>query len=98
IRRSHRRSRREALAMAKLAHPNVVTIYDVGEHDGRLFLAMEFADGGTVGDWLATPRPWREVLDVFGRAGRGLDAVHRAGLVHRDFKPANILLFKSGEV
>jgi tetratricopeptide (TPR) repeat protein len=98
IGRTHRRSRREALAMAKLAHANVVTIYDVGEHEGRLFLAMEFADGGTVADWLAERRPWREVLDVFTRAGRGLEAVHRAGLVHRDFKPANILLFESGDV
>jgi eukaryotic-like serine/threonine-protein kinase len=98
MRKQARRSRREAHAMARLAHANVVTIYDVGEHDGRMFLAMEFADGGTLADWLHRPRPWREVLDVFVRAGKGLDAVHRAGLVHRDFKPANVLLFKSGDV
>src|SRR5262249_35770303 len=98
IDRWHRRSRREAPALARVAHANVITIYDVGEHDGRTSLAMEFADGGTVADWSISRPPWREAVDLYLRAGRGLEAVHAAGMVHRDFKPANILLFKRGDV
>jgi tetratricopeptide (TPR) repeat protein len=90
---------REAQAMAKLPHPNVVPVHDVGTDHGDVFLAMEFVDGGTVADWLkASPRSWREVLQVFLDAGRGLDAAHRAGLVHRDFKPTNLLIDGQGRV
>ena len=88
---------REAKAMARLAHPNVVAVHDVGIFDGQVFLAMEFLGGGTLKSWLgARPRHWREVLDVFVAAGRGLAAAHAAGLVHRDFKPDNVLLDKDG--
>jgi formylglycine-generating enzyme required for sulfatase activity/tRNA A-37 threonylcarbamoyl transferase component Bud32 len=88
---------REAKAMARLAHQNVIAVHDVGVVDGQVFLAMEFLGGGTLKSWLAArPRRWREVLDVFIAAGRGLAAAHAAGLVHRDFKPENVLLDKEG--
>jgi eukaryotic-like serine/threonine-protein kinase len=86
---------REAKAIARLAHPNVVAVHDVGVLDDQVFLAMEFIAGGTIKSWLGeTPRTWRQVLDVFIAAGRGLVAAHAAGLVHRDFKPDNVLLDK----
>jgi tetratricopeptide (TPR) repeat protein len=83
----------EAQAMAKLDHPNVVAVHDVGEHDGRVYLAMEFVDGQTLGQWLRKARPsWTEALAMLVQAGRGLQAAHDAGLVHRDFKPDNVLI------
>ncbi len=83
----------EAQVTAKLAHPNVVTIYDVGEHEGSVYIAMELVDGPSLYQWLAsTARPWREVLTMFFHAGRGLAAAHGVGLVHRDFKPGNVLI------
>ena len=88
---------REAKAIARLQHPNVVAVHDVGVFEDQVFLAMEFVDGGTIKSWLAEkPRSWREILDVFIAAGRGLAAAHAAGLVHRDFKPDNVLLDKEG--
>ncbi len=90
---AERRMRREARAMARLAHPHVVNIHEVGTHDGQLFLAMEYVDGLTLADWLLTgERSWREILEVFCEAGEGLDEAHRVGLVHRDFKPENVLI------
>ncbi len=87
------RLRREAQIAAQLTHPNVVTIFDVGEHAGSVYVAMELVDGPSLQQWLrATARPWREVLDMFFRAGRGLAAAHGVGLIHRDFKPANVLV------
>jgi formylglycine-generating enzyme required for sulfatase activity len=88
---------REAKAIARLAHPNVVAVHDVGVLDDQVFLAMEFIAGGTIKSWLDDkPRTWRQVLEVFIAAGRGLVAAHAAGLVHRDFKPDNVLLDKEG--
>ena len=90
------RLRREAQAMARLNHPNVVAIYELGEDRGHVFCAMELVDGVTLRGWLATPRSWREVLEVARAAGQGLAAAHAAGLVHRDIKPENILIARDG--
>ena len=93
------RLRREAQALAKLKHPNVVTVYDVGRMDDRLFVAMELVEGTSLREWLADkPRTWREVARTFLLAGRGLAAAHAAGLVHRDFKPSNVLIGADGGV
>jgi serine/threonine protein kinase len=98
---SEARSRmaREAQAMARLAHPNVVTVYDVGTHEGQVFVAMEFVEGQTLKHWCAEgKRSWRDLRDIFVAAGRGLAAAHAAELVHRDFKPENVLIGKDGRV
>jgi hypothetical protein len=83
---------REAQALARLAHPNVVSIHDVGQTERGLFIAMERIYGETLAHWLRTPRAWQEVLDVYLEAGRGLAAAHASGVIHRDFKPENVLI------
>jgi eukaryotic-like serine/threonine-protein kinase len=96
---SQRRLLREARAMAKLAHPSVTAVYDVGMHADEIFLAMELVDGCSLTEWLRERRrSWREVLDVFRQAGEGLVAAHAAGIVHRDFKPDNVLVSRDGRV
>jgi eukaryotic-like serine/threonine-protein kinase len=90
---------REAQAMAKINHPNVVKVHEVGTYREHIYLAMEFADAGTLRGWIKEqPRSIDDILDVYIAAGRGLGAAHAAGLVHRDFKPDNVLLSKDGSV
>jgi eukaryotic-like serine/threonine-protein kinase len=90
---------REAQAMARVSHPNVIPVFDVGMWGDQVFVAMELAEGGTLGSWLKEgKRSWREVLDRYLQAARGLQAAHEAGLVHRDFKPANVLVNRAGRV
>ncbi len=84
---------REAQAMAQLAHPNVVYVFDAGIFRGRVFIVMELVDGETLSDLLAgRPRQPAEILEVFIAAGRGLAAAHAQGIVHGDFKPQNVLV------
>jgi len=91
------RLQREAFAMAKLAHPNVVNVFEVATWDDRIFVAMEYVKGGTLRSWLAgAPRTWRATVALLIEAGRGLAAAHAAGLVHRDFKPENVLVGDDG--
>ena len=93
------RLQREAKAMARLAHPNVVTVHEVGTVGGRDYVAMELVEGESLAEWLrSTKRPEAEILDAFLAAGRGLAAAHAAGMVHRDFKPHNVLRSKSGRI
>lgn len=91
------RLQREAKAMARLAHPNVVAVHDVGRAGDDVFIAMERVEGLTLSQWIrAETRPWTVIRDVFLGAGRGLAAAHDAGIVHRDFKPANVIVSADG--
>ncbi len=90
---------REAQATAKISHPNVVIVHDAGTVRDRVFVAMEFIEGSTLNHWLLTrDRPWPEILETFISAGRGLAAAHDKGLVHRDFKPDNVMVTTGGQV
>ena len=113
---AHARLHREAQALAKLSHPNVVAVYDVGLYDAHalygqpssqsredggqgVFLVMEYIEGVTLARWLEErPRSWREVVAAFVAAGRGLVAAHAVGVIHRDFKPSNVLVRRDGSV
>ena len=91
--------RNEAGALARLSHPNVVSVLGVGTFDDRPFLAMELVEGHTLADWLREqPRSWDEVVPIVRDAAHGLAAVHRAGLVHGDFKPDNLMVGRDGRV
>ena len=93
------RLQREAMVMARLAHPNIVTVYDVGTWCEQAYIAMEYVDGPTLLEWReAAPRTWREVLEVCMAAGRGIAAAHASGIIHRDVKPPNVLLGQDGRV
>ncbi|HUB09342.1 MAG TPA: serine/threonine-protein kinase [Myxococcales bacterium] len=88
---------REAQAMARLDHPNVVAVHDAGQYQAKVYLVMDRVEGATLREWLAErDRGWREILSVFVQAGRGLAAAHAVGLVHRDFKPSNVLVGRDG--
>ncbi|MFV8756797.1 tetratricopeptide repeat protein [Nannocystaceae bacterium ST9] len=94
-----RRLAREAQALARLSHPNVVQIYEIGEWQELAFLVMEFIDGVTLREYLAEPgRSRAQLLSTFVAAGRGLAAAHAQGLVHRDFKPDNVMVRRDGRV
>jgi len=95
---AQRRLQREAQAMARLSHPNVVTVHEVGESDEGVFVAMEFIRGQSLDAWIRTEPGWREVLEAFIQAGRGMIAAHEAGLIHRDLKPHNIMRAEDGVV
>jgi tRNA A-37 threonylcarbamoyl transferase component Bud32/tetratricopeptide (TPR) repeat protein len=93
------RTLREARALARVSHPNVVHVYEVGEIETQLFVAMEFLAGPTLRAWLdAQPRSWREILQLYLQAGEGLAAAHAQGIIHRDFKPHNAMLGADGRV
>lgn len=92
------RLRREAQALARIADMNVVGVFETGVHDGKPFVVMEYVAGETLESWLTTRRPVREIVDVLIHAGRGLAAAHAGGLVHRDFKPSNVLVSSRGSV
>ena len=98
LERARARLQREAQALAQLAHPNVITVHDVGVLEGEVFLAMELVEGPTLRAWLRTPRSLSEILEVFRQAGEGLAAAHASGIVHRDFKPENVLVGDDGRV
>ena len=93
------RFRREAQAAGRLTHPNIVSVFEVGSFGEQLFIAMEFVRGQSLDAWLrAEARPWRTVLPLLLAAGRGLEAAHRASIIHRDYKPHNTLIGADGSV
>ncbi|MFO0632208.1 MAG: serine/threonine-protein kinase [Nannocystaceae bacterium] len=94
---ARRRIVAEARAMARLSEPHVAQVYEVGELDGQVFVAMEFVDGHDLRQWLAAaPRRWSQVLALFLQAGAGLAAAHDVGITHRDFKPENVMVDQHG--
>src|SRR6185369_6644461 len=93
------RTLREAQAIARLSHPNVVIAYDVGAFEDKVFIAMEYVEGNTLTYWLQVqPRHWQDKLKVFMDAGRGLAAAHDKGIIHRDFKTDNVMISRDRHV
>jgi serine/threonine protein kinase len=93
---ARRRFQREAQMASSLNHPHILTVYDVGEFEGRQYLVTEFIDGGTLKDWCSEKRSWRQIVDLLTGVADGLAVAHAAGILHRDIKPANILVAKNG--
>jgi serine/threonine protein kinase len=92
-----RRFQREAQMASSLNHPHILTVYDAGEFEGRQYLVTEFLDGGTLTDWARRQkRQWREIVDLLAGVADGLAAAHAANILHRDIKPGNVLVTKSG--
>lgn len=99
IERKRERMLQEARALAKVRHPHVIGIHAVESSDSHLFLVMELFPGRTLAEWLAAaPRSWPQIIEAFRQAGEGLAALHAVGLVHRDFKPTNVLVDGDGQV
>jgi hypothetical protein len=99
--RRRKRFLREAQMLASLSHPNVLTVHDVGEIEREIYVVMELVDGWPMSRWIseAQPRPgWQQIVDMYLQVGRGLSAAHQLGVVHRDVKPENILVGRSGRV
>lgn len=92
-----KRFEREAKSLAKLSHPNIVKVYDYGEHDGSPYLVMEYLPGGTLRKQLGKMIHWRKAVQLVLPVARGISYAHQRGILHRDIKPANILLTDSGE-
>ena len=90
------RFQREAQMASSLNHPHIVTVYDVGEFEGRQYIVTEFVDGGTLKDWLRERRTWKQVVELLTGVADGLAAAHSAMILHRDIKPANVLVAKNG--
>src|SRR5580698_6229963 len=94
---ARRRFQREAQMASSLNHPHILTVYDVGEFQGRQYLATEFVDGGTLRNWAQQqPRSWEDVAELLTGVADGLATAHQAGILHRDIKPDNILVTASG--
>src|SRR5438046_805620 len=94
---ARRRFQREAQMASSLNHPHILTVYDVGEFEGRQYLVTEFVDGGTLKTWAdAQKRTWQEILELLVGVADGLAAAHQAGILHRDIKPENILVATNG--
>lgn len=89
---------REAQALARLSHPNVVQVYEVGQAGSRLFIAMELVVGDTLKQWQEQDHGWREIVEAYLQAGHGLVGAHAEGLIHRDFKPSNCIIDANGRV
>ena len=91
------RFRREAEAVARLQHPNIVQIYEIGEHDGRPYLALEFVEGESLARQIGgVAQPARRAAELVEVLARAIHAAHRIGIIHRDLKPANVLLTDDG--
>jgi len=93
-----RRLLREARSMARLSHPNIAAVHDVGTHAGAVYVAMEYVEGSTLREWMPRSHPWDERVRVLLQAARGLAAAHASGIVHRDFKPDNVIVGADGRV